>query len=72
MKPKKESNNELIKDKRSEKNGMTSAMTNATTQVTARIAAHTDQPRTVWLPLWREPSKIRKTIKELSALAVRG
>ena len=47
MKPKKESKSELIKDSRSEKNGITSAMMNATIQVTAKIPAQEAQPRTV-------------------------
>ena len=63
MKPKNESNNELIKDSKSEKKGMTSAMMKARIQVHARIPAHVAQPMTVWFPLWRVPSKILKNTK---------
>ena len=63
MKPKNESKSELIKDNKSEKNGMTSAIIKATIQVQARIPAHVAQPVTVWLPLWRVPSKILKKTK---------
>ncbi len=63
MNPKKESKSELINESKSEKNGITSAMMKATTQVPARMPAQEAQPITVWFPLWRVPSKIRKKIK---------
>ncbi len=63
MKPKNESKSELINDSKSEKNGITLATIKATTHVIARMPAQTDQPSTVWLPLWRVPSKIRKKMK---------
>src|SRR5690242_1266066 len=60
MKPKNESNSELINESRSEKKGITSAMMKARTQRTARIPAHAAQPRTVWLPMWRVLLNMRK------------
>jgi len=51
MKPKKESKSELIKDNKSEKNGMTSAIMKAAIHVIARIPPQEAQPITVWLPL---------------------
>ena len=50
MNPKNESNRELISERRSEKNGMTSAITKAKIQVTAKIVPQADQPRRVCSP----------------------
>ena len=69
MKPKNESKSELIKDNKSEKNGMTSAMMKAAIQAQARIPAHVAQPTTVWFPLWGVPSKILKKTKRADSEA---
>ena len=47
---------------RSAKKGMTSAIMKARIHVSAKIPAHEAHPMTVWLLLWRLPSKIRKKI----------
>jgi hypothetical protein len=60
MKPKKLSKRELMRESKSEKNGITSAMMKANTQVTARMAAQVAQPTAVLLVMWRLPWKMRK------------
>ena len=47
IQPKKESKSELMSDRRSAKNGMTSAIMKARTQVAARIPAQEAQPMMV-------------------------
>ncbi|CAI6251336.1 unnamed protein product [Periconia digitata] len=63
MNPKNASKSELIKDSKSEKNGMTSATMKARSQRMARIPAHAPHPATVWLPMCLVLLKRRKKMK---------